>query len=882
MIADTSAPSPKAHSLLGVSGDIVVDHHIYEGERTAPTMDDKRGVEEVREHGGACAIHRLLAVLLAGEQWDVALGVTMPPLDAEPFGHHSYATWKPFDNGHGLGPVWLANLVMGYGHGAERHKPEAVTFPRVPRVLVLDDAGLVFRHETARACWPLPADDESAPDWIVLKMSSPVAQGDLWQELAGRFLDRVVCVVSAAQLRRESVGIRKGLSWESTVEDLRDGLRSDPTLNALTQCRHLVVTFSTDGALWLNRTDSLNPRATLVCDMGGAEGEGSRRAEGTAFGYHSCIVAAIARALALHRDGNHGTTTAGPALAPAIAAGLAAMRDLARSGHGAVGKTPPTGFPATRLAGVIADPGGAFSEVPIAWPSTSDAPTDKRTTWMIVESSQRPLNATSRPSLTGLARQVVLQGTDVLRRFPHATFGDLFTADRLEIEALRSITLSMVEYGRTHQTKRPMSIGVFGPPGAGKSFGVKQIARSVFGKNAWLEFNLAQFTDQADLIVALHQVRDFVIGGVTPVVFWDEFDSHEYKWLQYLLSPMQDGRFQEGLASYAIGKCVFVFAGGTSPTFAEFGPRASDGGAQRRFELLKGPDFHGRLDLHLNVLGPNQRTLAPTDESAPHRRAPDPDDVCYPLRRAILIRALLQCPPDARLDIDPDLLDALIQVSTYKHGARSVEKLVASFHPARAGEIRQSLLPVKQQLAMLVDATSFADILGRNTVFKHAEVIEALAPAIHETWRSLSKKEGWKMQPHLDQPFEKLAPVDKEENRAAARRIPEILGLAGLGLVKAVSASPSEPSRNKEIRDHLEHHLERLAEAEHDGWMTHRLRNGWRFHETRDDVQKLHNALLPYEKLTENDKKKDRNSVRHFPDMVQLAGYQLVFFGEGV
>jgi hypothetical protein len=96
----------------------------------------------------------------------------------------------------------------------------------------------------------LPAAGERAPDWILLKMSSPVTEGDLWEELAGRFFDRMVCVVSAEQLRRESVGIRKGLSWESTVEDLHSGLRSDLTLNALTECRHLVVTFSTDGALW--------------------------------------------------------------------------------------------------------------------------------------------------------------------------------------------------------------------------------------------------------------------------------------------------------------------------------------------------------------------------------------------------------------------------------------------------------------------------------------------------------------------------------------------------------------------------------------------------------------------------------------------------------
>ena len=259
----------------------------------------------------------------------------------------SYSSWKPTDNGQGSGRVWLANLVMGYGHGGGSHKPEPVPFPGVPRILVLDDAGFMFRHEASRTCWQLPAAGEPAPDWIITKMSSPLAEGDLWEELADRFFDRLVCVVSAAQLRRESVGIREGLSWESTVEDLRDGLRSHSTLNALTECRHLVVTFSTDGALWLDRTDSLNPRATLVCDMGGAEGEWSQRFKGTAFRYHSCMVAAIARTLALHSNGNYRTATGGPALSPAIAAGLVAMRDLARSGHGPVRKTPPAGFPAT-------------------------------------------------------------------------------------------------------------------------------------------------------------------------------------------------------------------------------------------------------------------------------------------------------------------------------------------------------------------------------------------------------------------------------------------------------------------------------------------------------------------------------------------------------
>ncbi len=56
-----------------------------------------------------------------------------------------------------------------------------------------------------------------------------------------------------------------------------------------------------------------------------------------------------------------------------------------------------------------------------------------------------------------------------------------------------------------------------------------------------LEFNLSQFSGPEEIIDALHRVRDVVLSGKIPLVFWDEFDSRlkdqDLGWLRFFLSP---------------------------------------------------------------------------------------------------------------------------------------------------------------------------------------------------------------------------------------------------------------------------------------------------------------------------------------------------------
>src|SRR5437773_1817109 len=53
-------------------------------------------------------------------------------------------------------------------------------------------------------------------------------------------------------------------------------------------------------------------------------------------------------------------------------------------------------------------------------------------------------------------------------------------------------------------------------------------SRWIFGAEAkTLVFKMSQFAGSADLIGALHQVRDRVLEGATPFVFWDEFAAED-------------------------------------------------------------------------------------------------------------------------------------------------------------------------------------------------------------------------------------------------------------------------------------------------------------------------------------------------------------------
>jgi len=533
-------------------------------------------------------------------------------------------------------------------------------------------------------------------------------------------------------------------------------------------------------------------------------------------------------------------------------------------------------FPIDRIAASLAHPAFQFAVAPVQDPMRFIQKKGEPSERPLKEGFWTLLQDKFKDSLEQVAMQVVLEGPEVaLQGVPWGQFGNLLTVDRQEIESYRSIRNLVAEYAGQNQVACPLSMAVFGTPGSGKSFGVTEMARSLLhGQIEPITFNLSQFDAPDDLLSAFHQVRDISLGGKLPLVFWDEFDTSlretRLGWLRYFLSPMQDGKFQEGQISHPIGRAIFVFAGGTSSSMAEF-----DRGADEGFKSAKGPDFVSRLKGYINVLGPNPVASSSTD---PY----------FVIRRAILLRSSLKrgTPQlfekrdgEDILNIDRGVLRALLKIGYYKHGARSIESIIAMSQLSRKNAFERSCLPSETQLDLHVDGKSFLALVQQ--VELEGPLLEALAEAAHEVYREGMLARGYKYgaktddrrktNPSLVQ-YADLPEFLKQANGLNVRDIPSKLAVAGYVMTPARS---NEPPFNFPGEA-----LERLAEAEHERWMQSKLADGWKYGRRTDPGKKENKCLVSWEELPERERAKDRDLVRGIPAILARAGYAIMKAGE--
>jgi serine/threonine protein kinase len=77
------------------------------------------------------------------------------------------------------------------------------------------------------------------------------------------------------------------------------------------------------------------------------------------------------------------------------------------------------------------------------------------------------------------------------------------------------------------------------------------------------------------------------------------------------------------------------------------------------------------------------------------------------------------------------------------------------------------------------------------------------------------------------------------------------------------------------LPDSLNELAETLARSAHDVWAQQRINEGWQVGDVRDDKQKIHPDLVPYEQLPEQEKEYDRQAVFSALKSIVALGYEI-------
>ncbi|WP_378954797.1 RyR domain-containing protein [Pelosinus sp. sgz500959] len=699
--------------------------------------------------------------------------------------------------------------------------------------------------------WPLALKTPQKEPIVLYKMSNPINSTILWKQLEKYHIDKTIVVINSDDLRSKGVNISKSLSWERTAQDFVWQINNSPNLAFLAQCRHLIVLFGLEGAIY-HRNDGV-AESRLYFLPYEFEGGSVADSQGKMSGFTSCFVAGIARSIVLGHESNEEIVTS---IGEGIREGIVATQKYFIAGFGKKIEEDPFPHPEIFIEG---ENDFIYKEhVQDVAIRLSDN-TTCQSCWYILKDK-------SSTNLAEIAYSIVKNGVQhALKFIPIAQFGNLQTVDRGEIESYRSIKNLMWEYISTTNAPRPLCIAVFGTPGSGKSFGVTEIAASIAPTLIKkLNFNLSQLRTPLDLINAFHKVRDFCLEGKLPLVFFDEFDSafeEKLGWLKYFLAPMQDGVFREGDSLHSIGKAIFVFAGGTSSTLKEFcGEDIEDEQEYKQFLLgfkgAKGPDFLSRLRGYVNILGPNQ-----TNQHS---------DQLFIVRRAMLLRALLErkvphlINDRGEAQIDNGVLRALLKIPRYKHESRSMEAILEMSLLTNAKKWEQSYLPSKEQMKLHVDEEEFLRHLMHDTFF--SEKIESLSIAIHEKYRELNEG-NLNVDSDFLKKWEELDEDLKESARSQARRIPNALLTINYDVVSVKETPP--------ILEFTEKELDMLAIYEHTSWCRYQKNIGWKKGDVKDKMQKTNPTLVNWRILPKEKKNMVYQMVTIWPEILANANFKI-------
>jgi len=243
-----------------------------------------------------------------------------------------------------------------------------------------------------------------------------------------------------------------------------------------------------------------------------------------------------------------------------------------------------------------------------------------------------------------------------------------------------------------------------------------------------------------------------------------------------------------------------------------------------------------------------------------------------------------------------DITDSIEMEQLKKHAFTQIEKNIEQF--AILGDnLRNPLTAIIGLCDLLEDRTTAARIQARameidalitridrgwidsekvrNIIKKYYDIgaagtHELVARAIHEEYIEQEKKAGVTPESNPSmRPWDELPHRLKESNLRQVDDIWKTLSMIHCTI--GMSISGREP-----LFAFTDNEVEFLAEKEHEQWVNERLKKGWVYGRDRDDQQKIHDCIIPWEQLPEAQRQKDRNAVRALPGVLAKVYLKIV------
>ena len=863
---------------IHITGDFIFDKNIIRKPGRKKFYDECPETIVTEEHGGAWFTTDIIRQLIA--MFDDKTVNCLDLKDDNDSKGSAVALWDMHSKKKGSkDKCWRISEFLGCQKGKVPEDAWIENYQNLTKedLLIIDDTGLGYADSCDINILASILDNGVK---VIIKTAN--LKSKLWQELFKKDCANGVTLVTTGDAIREVGGtISRGFSWDKTIEDVKSEFGSGPVGELLGKCERAIVLFGTEGIGLFTSKDRTENDIKIegrlnfeqfiyspVC----IEGTKAQECEGIMPGKLSILTAAIAASMAV------------PEKLPRFAMccrTLAALECFYENGAGDKGVLNDLETIMVEPLKLLLDNDNkCINKYGVAFPrEILDEGLQEEKSYeqtLLTDASGR-----NHAFIMAVARDIVKKGPEkVLSKVPYVKYGNYTTYDKEEIERIHCLKNLIVDYLNTSHP-RPLCIAVFGQPGSGKSFAIKNLAKTLFkDKGSQVTFNLSQFESVQDLYGAFHQVRDMSLSGNVPLVFWDEFDSSQngqkYFWLKEFLAPMQDGEFNEGGCNHPIGRAIFVFAGGTSTAFEQFSKvylddvknEDSNGLSAEEEKLIveeqsvrklaKLPDFVSRLRGYINIKGPN-----PVPSKAV--------DNMYPIRRALLTRTFIEIyfknsmiGSDNEINIAPGVLDALLSAEKYLHGARSLEAIVSYSHLNGTSFYGPSELPPQELLDIHVK-NDFMKIVtqGQRYLANMEDFVLVLAERIHEKWKKLKEEYGWTLGDKVDKinkkhnllkDYAELSDTEKADNIEAARNMLMRLSIFGIEVVPEGSSEVSDKNKIDTFDDEL---CLKIAIIEHNRWMRGKLRKGFVHGVELPEAKYVHENICKYSYLSEEDKKLD-------------------------